>query len=81
MHKPHKKEFVGKVASVKTQKTVIVEVIQFHRHPLYQKAVKRTRRFPAHVEGIELAVGDSVRITETKPVSKTKHFIVKEKTG
>ncbi len=69
----------GVVKSVKTPKTVIVAVQSSFRHPLYKKAVRRTRRFAAHNESFELAVGDTVRMRETKPISRTKHFIVFEK--
>lgn len=69
----------GKVAAIPTAKTVIVTVESVFRHPLYRKAVRRTRRFAAHNESIALVVGDSVSIQESKPISRTKHFIVKEK--
>jgi small subunit ribosomal protein S17 len=73
------KIFTGEVVSAKTPKTVIVAIISMHRHPLYKKAVRKTRRFAVHNESLTLAVGDTVRIQETKPISKTKHFIVLEK--
>jgi small subunit ribosomal protein S17 len=68
----------GVVKSVKMNKTVIVSVTTMFRHPLYMKAVKRTKRFAVHCEGISVAVGDTVRILETKPISKTKHYKVLE---
>ena len=71
-----KKEFIGKVVSIKMKHTVVVEVEHLSRHPLYKKTVKRTKHFAAHYEGDKVAVGDTVTIQETKPVSKTKHFIV-----
>jgi small subunit ribosomal protein S17 len=70
------KILTGVVMSVKNIKTVIVAVISSHRHPLYKKATRKTRRFAVHNESMTLAVGDTVRIQETKPISKTKHFIV-----
>lgn len=73
------KIFTGVVVSAKTPKTVIVAIVSMHRHPLYKKAVRKTRRFAAHNESLALAIGDNVRIQETKPISKTKHFIVLEK--
>jgi small subunit ribosomal protein S17 len=69
----------GVVVSAKTPMTVIVGVTTSHRHPLYKKAIKRTKRFAAHYEGMTLEVGKKVMIRETKPISKTKHFIVVEK--
>ncbi|MBI3342682.1 mitochondrial small ribosomal subunit protein uS17m [Candidatus Gottesmanbacteria bacterium] len=60
-------------------KTVIVEVVRTHAHWLYQKTIRRARRFAAHntIEGV--LVGDVVKITEVRPMSKTKHFVVVEK--
>jgi small subunit ribosomal protein S17 len=69
----------AKVVSVKNIKTVIVTVTTSFKHPLYQKAVRTTKRFAAHNESFELVDGDKVRIQETKPISKTKHYIVIEK--
>jgi small subunit ribosomal protein S17 len=69
----------GKVVSTKMKDTVIVAVVTMTRHELYNKAMKRTKRFAAHIEGIEVAVGDMVSMTEIKPMSKTKHYKVIEK--
>ena len=74
-----RKEFTGVVISTSMKDTVVVEVIRLSRHPLYRKTVKRTKHFVAHVTDIELAVGDQVTIAESKPISKTKHFIVVNK--
>lgn len=75
--KTHAKEFTGKVVSNKTIQTVIVEVIRQMRHPIYGKTVNRTNRIAAHTT-TEVGVGSRVIIREVKPISKTKHFIVKE---
>jgi small subunit ribosomal protein S17 len=75
--KTHAKEFTGKVVSNKTSQTVIVEVIRQMRHPIYGKTVNRTNRIAAHAIE-EIAVGSRVIIREVKPISKTKHFIVKQ---
>lgn len=74
-----KKVFSGVVVSTGTPKTIIVAVSSVRRHPLYKKAIKRTRRFAAHNESLELTIGDKVEIEETKPISRTKHFIVTKK--
>jgi len=74
-----KKVFSGTVVSLATKKTVIVALTRVRRHPLYKKAIKRTRRFAAHNESLTLTVGDKVEIMETRPVSRTKHFIVTKK--
>ncbi len=73
--KNKRREIVGKVVSTAGTKTIIVTVDHFVRHPLYKKATRRTRRFAAHNEDLVLAVGDRVRIIETKPISRTKRFI------
>ena len=70
---------IGKVASVKMQQTVIVAVERFVRHPIYKKALRRTRRFAADSQGFHLAVGDVVRIIPTRPISRRKHFKIAEK--
>lgn len=69
----------GTVVSTKMHNTVVVAVTYTIRHPLYQKALKRTHRFAAHGEGLDIHEGDRVRLVETKPMSKTKHFAVLEK--
>jgi len=69
---------VGRVVSDKMDKTVIV-VVEFTRlHPLYKKAMKRTSKFAAHDERNECKTGDVVRIEETRPLSKTKRWVVRE---
>ncbi len=73
------KQLTGTVASVKMNKTVIVEVSHDFRHPLYKKSVERIQRYACHNESFVLAIGDKVTIAETKPVSRTKHFRVVEK--
>ena len=66
----------GVVASTKNKDTVIVEVIRMTRHPMYRKAVRRTKRFAAHVVNMDLVVGDNVSMKEIPPMSKTKHFLI-----
>ena len=66
----------GVVASTKNKDTVIVEVIRMTRHPMYRKAVRRTKRFAAHVLNLDLIVGDKVIMKEVPPISKTKHFLI-----
>lgn len=73
------KIFEGVVVSSKTPQTVIVAVQTSFRHPLYKKAVRRTKRFAAHNKEFALAAGDKVKMREIKPISRTKHFIVFEK--
>jgi small subunit ribosomal protein S17 len=68
----------GYVVSDKMDKTVVVEVEDRRKHPLYGKVMTRSKRVKAHDENNEVQVGDLVRIMETRPMSATKHFRVVE---
>ncbi len=70
------KERVGLVVSDKMQKTVVVAIENRSPHPKYGKIVVRTERYKVHDEENKCVVGDRVRIQETRPLSKTKHWIV-----
>jgi small subunit ribosomal protein S17 len=70
--------FEGKVVSVKMNKTVVVEIVRYAPHKLYKKLLKRNRNFKADTAGLELKVGDKVKIVEIKPMSKEKNFKVVE---
>jgi small subunit ribosomal protein S17 len=72
------KERVGTVVSDKMDKTVVVAVENRFPHPIYQKTVSRTKRYKAHDEENTCKVGDRVRITETRPLSRTKRWAVAE---
>jgi small subunit ribosomal protein S17 len=74
----HRKERVGVVVSDRMQKTVVVQVEWRERHPLYHKEVRKTSKFHAHDEQGRAKKGDRVRIAETRPLSKTKHWRVVE---
>ena len=65
---------VGTVVSDKMDKTVVVAIEDFVRHPLYGKAVKRTKKVKAHDEKNECRIGDRIRIMETRPISKQKRW-------
>lgn len=67
------RKFVGLVVSNKNKSTAIVEVTRFLVHPLYEKRVKRTKRYPTHDE-IGVAMGDKVEFAESRPYSKTKRW-------
>lgn len=69
---------IGEVVSDKSNKTVIVSVTRRVSHSLYGKVVQRSSRFAAHDEGNDAHVGDTVRIVETRPLSKTKRWRVAE---
>lgn len=71
-----RKKLLGEVVSDKMEKTVVVAVTRLVRHPLYEKVMKRTKKFHAHDEGNECRVGDIVEIMETRPLSKMKGWRV-----
>lgn len=72
------KERVGLVVSDKMQKTVVVAVENRSPHPKYGKIMVKTRRYKVHDEDNQCKVGDRVRIQETRPLSKTKRWQVKD---
>ncbi|MEP0190658.1 MAG: 30S ribosomal protein S17 [Erythrobacter sp.] len=74
-----KRILVGTVTSDKTDKTVTVRVERKVKHPLYGKIIRRSKKYHAHDETNEYTVGDIVRIEETKPISKTKTWAVKDR--
>jgi small subunit ribosomal protein S17 len=69
---------VGRVVSDKMNKTVVVAVDYLKPHPLYRKIIRRTKKFHAHDEENVCKVGDTVRIEETRPLSRTKRWRVVE---
>ena len=72
------KILTGKVISIKMQDTAVVQVTRFVPHPLYKKLMKRSKNFKVDSKGVELTVGQEVKILETKPMAKDKHFRIKE---
>ena len=73
-----RKELVGKVVSSKNDKTITVVVETYKKDPLYGKRVKYSKKYAVHDESNKAQVGDTVRIVETRPLSKTKYFYLKE---
>ena len=69
-----RKTRVGVVVSDKMDKTVVVEIRTRVKHPLYGKIMNRTEKFKAHDENNECGIGDTVRIMETRPLSKDKRW-------
>ena len=69
-----RKERIGVVVSNKMQKSIVVEVERREKHPIYGKFIKKTSRFMAHDEKNDCNIGDTVRIMETRPLSKRKHW-------
>lgn len=74
MERNDRKERIGKVVSNKMQKTITVAVDRKVKHPIYGKFVNRTTKFKAHDEGNTAGMGDTVRIMETRPLSKDKRW-------
>ena len=69
-----RKTLIGRVASDKMDKTIVVAIEDSVKHKLYNKVIKRTIRFKAHDEQNEARVGDRVKIMETRPLSKDKRW-------
>jgi len=69
-----RKTRTGKVVSDKMDKTIVVAIEDRVKHPLYKKIVKRTYKLKAHDEQNECTIGDTVRVMETRPLSKDKRW-------
>lgn len=76
--KSNKKELIGLIVSDKMDKSVVVRVERFVQHTVYKKYIKRYKNYHAHDEKNECAIGDEVKIIETRPISKLKRFRVAE---
>ncbi len=74
MERNFRKEIIGVVRSNKMEKTITVSVERKMKHPKYKKFVKSTAKFKAHDEKNECGIGDTVKITETRPLSKSKRW-------
>lgn len=70
------KIFSGKVVSDKMKDTIVVSIDSYKKHSIYGKYIRRQKRLKAHDHGNKCKIGDTVRIQETRPISKDKHFIV-----
>ena len=70
----YRKTRIGEVVSDKMDKTIVVAIKTKVRHPLYGKMVNRTRKFKAHDKNNECGIGDTVKIMETRPLSKDKRW-------
>ena len=74
MERGLRKTRIGVVVSDKMDKTITVEIRTRVKHPLYGKIMNRTEKFKAHDENNEAGIGDTVRIMETRPLSKDKRW-------
>lgn len=71
-----KKTFIGKIISLKMNKTAVVEIKRRQPHPLYKKLLRRSSKVKADTGELTLAVGQKVKISQTRPISKDKFFVV-----
>lgn len=71
------KAITGKVVSDKMKQTVVVEIVRFVEHSMYKKRIRRTKKFHAH-DDMGAKLGDTVKLAEHKPMSKTKNWKVIE---
>ncbi|CAH1229472.1 MULTISPECIES: 30S ribosomal protein S17 [Paenibacillus] len=69
-----RKVLIGKVVSDKMDKTIVVAVETYKKHELYHKRIKSTKKFKAHDENNQAKIGDTVKISETRPLSKDKSW-------
>jgi small subunit ribosomal protein S17 len=69
-----RKERIGLVTSTKMNKSIVVSVERREKHPKYGKFIKKTKKFMAHDDNNECGVGDTVKIMETRPLSKLKRW-------
>jgi small subunit ribosomal protein S17 len=74
MERNKRRVLTGEVVSSSSDKTISVVVTSYRKHPLYGKRVIQTKKYAVHDEANEANVGDTVRIMETRPLSKTKRF-------
>lgn len=73
-----RKEFIGTVVSDKMDKTVVVRTSRRMRHPLYEKVITLSKKYVAHDEANGCGMGDTVKIRQSRPLSKTKRWVVVE---
>lgn len=73
----NRRRLTGVVKSNKMEKTVVIEIVRSYRHPLYKKVVSSHKRLMAHDE-LGAQIGDEVRIVESRPISRHKHWVVEE---
>lgn len=76
--KRKRQTLVGEVVSDKMDKTVVVQVTRKVKHPVYNKYVKNFKNFKAHIAGVNPKLGDIVKISASRPISKTKRWRVSE---
>ena len=78
MDRANRKTRIGTIVSDKMEKTIVVAVESHYKHPLYNKILKRIKKYKAHDSKQDGKLGDVVKITETRPLSKTKRWRLEE---
>lgn len=78
MARENRKTLVGRVVSDKMDKTIVVSVTRTKRHRLYGKVIRRSTKFKAHDEQNAATIGDTVKIIESRPISKEKRWVMTE---
>jgi small subunit ribosomal protein S17 len=78
MEKRNRKTLVGTVVSNKMEKTIVIRIERRKLHPLYKKYITRTKKIKAHDEGNLCQIGDLVKVIESRPLSKDKHWSLLE---
>jgi len=78
MAKDRRKVLIGRVTSDKMDKTIVVQVERLKRHPLYGKVIRLHKKYKAHDEQNAAAIGDMVKIIESRPISKEKRWALVE---
>lgn len=73
-----RKTLLGEVVSDRMHKTITVMVERRVRHPIYERVIRRSKKYHAHDEGNQCQIGDVVRIVETRPLSRTKRWRLQE---
>lgn len=76
--KKQRRTLIGEVISNKMDKTIVVEIVHTKSHDLYHKIINRTTKIHAHDENNECNIGDIVKIAESRPISKTKAWVLVE---
>ena len=79
MEKKNKKTLKGIIVSDKMNSTAVVAVTRLVKHSMYGKYIKRTKKYSAHNPDNTYKIGDTVLIEKSRPISKTKHFIITSK--
>jgi len=76
--KTQRRSLLGRVLSDKMDKTVIVKVERTHNHPLYRKVVRTSKKYKVHDENNACRIGDLVMISEARPMSREKRWVVEQ---